>query len=162
MAGLVHAPKRSFLVNAAMGAYLRVKWAASGLTLAGATDVEFGVTEEATTASTFGQSFWPVDIAIRLPTAEGTCKMTASGAVTAGADVYADASGKVTATVGAVHIGKAIDAASNNGDVIEVLRTKSAGAMTPVILGGSTSITAAIHQGRDLVLNGTGDRKSVV
>jgi hypothetical protein len=57
--------------------------------------------------------------------AQGTIEMTASGAITLGADVYADADGKVSALpVGAGDyrkIGIAMQAASGDGSIIEVL-----------------------------------------
>lgn len=52
--------------------------------------------------------------------AEGTCKMVASAAITAGAKVYAAASGKIAAT-GTLKVGTALDTATGNNSVIEVL-----------------------------------------
>lgn len=53
----------------------------------------------------------------------GTCQMTASGVISAGAAVYPAASGKVTATVQGRQIGIALVAAAADGDWIEVLET---------------------------------------
>jgi len=50
----------------------------------------------------------------------GTHKMTASGTITAGAKVYAAASGKIAGT-GTLLIGTALDAATEDGSVIEVV-----------------------------------------
>jgi hypothetical protein len=58
---------------------------------------------------------------VRLRTAEGTVKMVASGAITAGNPAYAAAGGKIAAT-GTVVVGPALEASANDGDVIEVLR----------------------------------------
>lgn len=58
---------------------------------------------------------------------QGTAKMVASGAVTAGVKVYSAAAGKVTATFAATGFceGIAMEAATADGDVIEVLRVFS-------------------------------------
>ena len=58
-------------------------------------------------------------VEIRLDSA-GTSKMVASAAISAGAKVYAAASGKIAAS-GTKVIGTAIEAATANNDVIEVL-----------------------------------------
>jgi hypothetical protein len=97
----------------ALGQYLRVTGATS-LSLAGASTVELGTLENATFASgDLGQ--------VRLRTANGTAKMVAAGAITAGAPVFAAASGKV-ASSGTVFVGTALEAAGADNDVIEVLR----------------------------------------
>lgn len=51
---------------------------------------------------------------------QGTCKMVASGAISAGDKVYAAASGKIAAT-GSLTMGTALDTATGNNSVIEVL-----------------------------------------
>lgn len=104
---------RGFTAGGALGQYLRVTGAAS-LSLAGASTVELGTLENATFASgDLGQ--------VRLRTANGTAKMVAAGAITAGAPVYAAASGKIDAS-GTVLVGTALEAATADNDVIEVLR----------------------------------------
>jgi hypothetical protein len=56
---------------------------------------------------------------------EGTLELTAGGAISQDADVYAAADGKVTALSGSAgdykKIGKALQAASGDGSIIEVL-----------------------------------------
>jgi len=99
---------------AAIAQYLRVK-TAGALAVAGATDAELGTMEVAATAA--GPA------TVRLRTAQGTCKMVASAAITANAYVYAAASGKIAST-GSLLIGRALEAATADGDVIEVLRTE--------------------------------------
>jgi hypothetical protein len=83
------------------------------LALAGAGDVELGTVEI------------PCLVAgpatVRLRTAQGTQKFVANGAITAGDLVYAAAAGKVGAS-GTVLIGEALETASGDGAVIEVLR----------------------------------------
>lgn len=54
---------------------------------------------------------------------DGVVKVTASGAISAGALVYGDASGKVTATQKGGAIGVALTAATTDGDVIEMSPT---------------------------------------
>ena len=61
-------------------------------------------------------------VTVKLNTAPGTFEMKAGGAITAGAVVYPAASGKIgSSTVsGNVKIGIALEAATADGDVIEV------------------------------------------
>jgi len=117
MPGYVEECCRQFSASAAIGQYLRVK-TASSLALAGSTDVELGTMEVASLAA--GDV-----VSVRLRTAEGTCKMVASEAITADNPVYAAASGKVAAS-GTVLVGTAMTGASANNSVIEVLRISSA------------------------------------
>jgi hypothetical protein len=59
-------------------------------------------------------------ITVRLRTASGTAKLVANGAITSGAAVFAAALGKVSAA-GTVFVGTALETATANNDVIEVL-----------------------------------------
>lgn len=59
-----------------------------------------------------------VDLLVNKP---GTVMLTASGAISAYADVYSDADGKITSTKNSVKVGKALEAATSDGDWIEVL-----------------------------------------
>lgn len=65
------------------------------------------------------------NIAVRLLSEAGTIEMTAGGAITSGADVYAAAAGKVQALPAAAatyrKVGIAMEAATADGDIIEVL-----------------------------------------
>jgi hypothetical protein len=120
----------------ALGQYLRVTGATS-LSLAGASTVELGTLENATFASgDLGQ--------VRLRTANGTAKMVAAGAITAGAPVFAAASGKV-ASSGTVFVGTALEAAGADNDVIEVLRGPNTDllANSQVVKHLRTRVTAA-------------------
>lgn len=108
---------RPDVAAAAIAQHLRVK-TPGALALAGAADVELGTMEVACTAA--GPT------TVRLRTAKGTCKMVASAAITAGVTVYAAANGKIAAS-GTVTIGTALEAATADGDVIEVLRHADAG-----------------------------------
>lgn len=64
-------------------------------------------------------------IAVRLINDAGTFEVTAAGAISADADVYAAADGKVQALPTAAgtyrRIGKALEAATADGDIIEIL-----------------------------------------
>lgn len=108
---------RPDVAASAIAQHLRVK-TSGALALAGAADVELGTMEVACTAA--GPT------TVRLRTAKGTCKMVASAAITAGVTVYAAANGKI-ASSGTVTIGTALEAATADGDVIEVLRHADAG-----------------------------------
>jgi hypothetical protein len=113
MSQFVETNLKGFTAGGALGQYLRVTGATS-LSLADASTVELGTLENATFASgDLGQ--------VRLRTANGTAKMVAAGAITAGAPVYAAASGKIDAS-GTVFVGTALEAAGADNDVIEVLR----------------------------------------
>lgn len=125
---------RNLPASGALGQYLRVKENSSGqAALAGANDAEFGVTEKAVFTAN-------EPTPIRMRTAQGTYKMVANGAVTAGATVYGAASGKVSATAGTVVIGTAVNAAGADGDIIEVLRDPQS---VRVVAGQATTVTAS-------------------
>lgn len=114
----------------AIGQHLRVK-TTGALVVAAATDVELGTMEFPCTAAG--------PCAVRLRTAQGTRKMVASEAITRGAAVYAAAGGKVAST-GSVFVGTALEAATADGDVIEVLS------------GANTDVTASTFAGSAKVL----------
>ncbi len=95
----------------AIAQYLRVK-TPGALALAGASDPMIGTMEnpclEAGAAT------------VRLRNAQGTRKMVADGAITAGNPVYAGASGKVSAS-GTVVEGRAMETVTADGDILEVM-----------------------------------------
>jgi hypothetical protein len=112
----IDGPTRSFPNNAALGKGIRVKLSGGYLAAAGSTDVELG-TMEYRTLATDDQG------TVRLRTAPGTVLAVASGAITAGNNCYGAASGKV-ALSGTVLTGIALESATADGDLIEVLRSK--------------------------------------
>lgn len=115
----------------AIGRYLRVTLPSGDLAVAGIADNDIGTIEyEVFTSDT--------EAAVRLKTAVGTRKMVAAAAVTAGAIVYAAASGKVDDTVSAQRIGIALEAATADGDIIEVLTDYGAGTQYRVVGGTGT------------------------
>jgi hypothetical protein len=104
-------PTRPDTAAGAIAQHLRVK-TAGALVVATATDVELGTMDTPATAA--GPA------TVRLRTAQGTRKMVANGAITKNNPVYAAAGGKVAAT-GSVYVGTALEAATADNDVIEVL-----------------------------------------
>jgi hypothetical protein len=109
---------RGFIADEAIAQHLRVKLDSDGrVTVAGLTDRDIGTAETAAYAA--GDP-----ITVRLRTAAGTAKMVSIEAVTVGSLVYTEANGKVqdTAASTAFLIGTAMESASGDGSVIEVLR----------------------------------------
>ena len=108
---------KTFECDEAIAQYARVKLDNDGkITTAALTDKEIGTATEATFAA--GEV-----VAVRLRTATGTHKMIAVEALAAGATVYTETAGKVqdTAQATAFQVGTALEAATADGDVIEVL-----------------------------------------
>lgn len=119
MSQYVETPTKAFTAGAAIAKHLRVKLSSGKLAVAGvgASDepVEIGTMEDA--------SFADLDVvSVRLRNAQGTVKMVAAEAISAGVVVYGAASGKVADTSSGAQIGIALEAALADGDVIEVLR----------------------------------------
>lgn len=148
MASQVRAPRRTFRASAAIAQNLRVVVGSDGrIAAAGAADADAGVTARPAFAAND-------EIAVDLPSLEGTTLMTASGTIAAGAKVYGAAAGKVSSTsTSATPIGVALHAATN-GQLVEVLRcdlslvrnfavTAATAAGLRVILGSDGRITAA-------------------
>ena len=108
---------KTFECDEAITQYARVKLDSDGkITTCGLTDKGIGVATRATFAA--GEY-----VSVKLNSASGTFKMIASEALAAGAEVYSEASGKVqdTAQATAFVVGVALEAATADGDVIEVL-----------------------------------------
>jgi hypothetical protein len=112
MAQYVETPTKTFTAAGALGQHLRVI-TPGALALAGANDVELGTMDLPCLAA--GPT------TVRLRSAQGTQKFVANGAISAGAAVFAAAGGKISST-GTLHIGQALEAASGDNAVIEVLR----------------------------------------
>lgn len=115
----------------AIARYLRVTLSGGNLAAAGIADEDIGTIEyDVYTTDT--------EAAVRLKTATGTRKMVAAAAVTAGAVVYAAASGKVDDVASAQRIGIALGAATADGDIIEVLTDYGAGSQYRIVGGTGT------------------------
>lgn len=110
---------KTFTANGAIGGKLRVKITAASATvppqveLAGAGEQHIGVTE---VAAADGEM-----IAVRLRNADGTHEVTAAGAFAVGAVLYGAASGKVDDASSGTAIGIAVEAATADGDIVEVV-----------------------------------------
>jgi len=126
-------PNKSFEADGsvAMPQYSRVKVTAGVLALAGVTERGIGIIQEPVYANGLTQH-----VAVRLWNAPGSFKMIAAGAVTLDANVYAAASGKMDDTVTTVLIGKALETASGNNSIIEVLPIAEAPAPVSGIASG--------------------------
>lgn len=108
---------KAFEADGTFSQFARVKLDADGkVTEAGLADKEIGTAME--------EAFAAGDIvSVRLRTHSGTHKMIAIEAIAAGATVYTETDGKVqdTAQATAFQVGTALEAATADGDVIEVL-----------------------------------------
>lgn len=113
MSQYVETSTKAFTASGAVSQFNRVYVASAGVVaVAGATTPGVGTAEvDVATGET---------LAVRLWSAQGTRKMVASEAISAGAPVYAAASGKVAAS-GSLYVGRALEASTANNDVIEVL-----------------------------------------
>lgn len=108
---------KTFVCDEAIAQFARVKLDSDGrVTAAGLADKEIGTACTETFAA--GEP-----VSVKLRTAAGTHKMIAVEALAVGAVVYTEASGKVqdTAAATAYIVGTALQAASADGDIIEVL-----------------------------------------
>ena len=114
MSQYTEASVEQFTANAALGQFLRVYLGSNGkVALAGVNDFGVGTVENASTAA-------DEKIGVRLNSAVGSRKVVASGAITVGDPVFCGAAGKVSSS-GATRYGIALEAATADGDVIEVL-----------------------------------------
>jgi hypothetical protein len=114
MSQFVDGNTKAFIAGEAIAVNRRVAVDSAGkVLLAGATSVATGVA--ITPAFADGE-----EITVSLRTASGTQKMVASGAITRGAAVNGAAAGKVAGS-GSVFVGTALEAATTDNDVIEVL-----------------------------------------
>jgi hypothetical protein len=107
---------RTFTAAGTIPIYSRVVLGSGGtITVAGLAEKEVGTACEAAVSGDV--------IAVKLRTASGTHKMIAIEALAIGATVYTETAGKVqdTAQATAFQIGTALEAATADGDVIEVL-----------------------------------------
>ncbi len=116
MSQYVDSQTKAFTAAGTIKQYARVVLGSGGtITEAGLAVKEIGTAmEPAVTGET---------IAVRLRTASGTHKMVAIEALAIGATLYTETDGKVqdTAQATAFQIGTALEAATADGDIIEVL-----------------------------------------
>lgn len=114
MSQYVETPTKTFQAAAASAQFLRAYLTGGKAAIAGVGDKSIGVFDKPALAA-------DDYVAIRMNNAQGTRKMVASGAITKHAVVYGAASGKISATANANPEGIAMEAATTNGDIIEVL-----------------------------------------
>jgi hypothetical protein len=117
MSQYVDGNEKTFVADEAIAKHLRVKLDADGrVTIAGLAEKEIGTT--VTPAFAAGD-----EVTVRLRTAAGTHKMTAIEGLAIGATVYTETGGKVqdTAQATSFQVGTALEAATADGDIIEVL-----------------------------------------
>jgi len=112
MSQFVESPTRADTAAGAVGQFLRVK-NPGAIATAGALEQSVGTMDRTCVAAG--------PCTIRLKTAEGTRKMVAAAAISAGAYVYGAASGKVSSVANPNIEGIALEAATADNDVIEVL-----------------------------------------
>ena len=138
MSGYIDGNTRTFECDEALAIFRCVKMDADGkVTYADATDAYHGTSENATFAA--GEY-----VNVRLRTASGTRKMTAAGAITAGSAVFNAADGKVDDS-GDTPIGYALEAASGDGAIIEVLTLDLPDNWVPTATAQSLSGAGAIN-----------------
>jgi hypothetical protein len=131
MSQYVETPTKAFTTGGAIAQHLRVAFSGTTIAAAGVGDIEVGTMVDAALAA--GPA------TVRLRSAQGTAKMVAAGAIAAGAAVYSAAAGKVNDVASMYRVGIALDAATADGDVIEVLRDTA----------GPTVATAEAHTADD-------------
>lgn len=114
MSQYVEAAVRQFTANAAISQFIRVAVLSTGkVAAAEAGQMGVGTMEDPSTAA-------DQVVGVRLNTATGTRKCVANGAISLGALAYCAASGKVGSS-GTVAYGVALEASTNDGDIIEVM-----------------------------------------
>jgi hypothetical protein len=114
MSKQVNGPEITLIAGEDLVAFRRVKISGSTVVYAGAGETGCGTVQAVVDYSEDAHACIRLDV-------EGTSKMMASGVISAGAAVYAAASGKISATVNGEQIGTALEASGANGDIIEVL-----------------------------------------
>ena len=135
MSQFVESNVKTMTAGAAIDQFLRVYITSGKLAAANATTKAIGTLVDETFAD--GDL-----VGVRLRTAAGTHKMVASEAITAGAFVYAAASGKIAAD-GSIVEGIALEAASADGDVIEVMTVDAGGASGGIIAAAQQALSGA-------------------
>ncbi len=115
MSQYVDTNTKAFTAAGTIAQYSRVLLGSGGtITAAVLADQEIGIAMERAVSGDV--------IPVKLRSATGTHKAIAAAAITCGAAVYSAAAGKVSVSAtGAYQLGKALEAATANNDVIEIL-----------------------------------------
>jgi len=104
---------KTFLSGEALARFRFVKFDAAGTVMyAAAADLGIGVTQQAVAITT--------GVAVRLVNTGGSLKVTAAAAFSAGDYLYHAADGKVSSTPAGPRIGVALEAATADGDLVEM------------------------------------------
>jgi len=158
MSQFVETACKTFTAGAARDQYLRVKRSGTDLATAGVNDASLGTQERESFATTD-------EVSVRLRTAQGSRKMMAAGAFSAGAKLYAAAAGKVD-DVGYILEGIALEAATADGDIVEVMPVDSLGLsiqdVKAVVAAGSAQADAGALTGVVNVVSAADGTKGVV
>jgi hypothetical protein len=107
---------KAFIANANLEAYRRVKLSAGS-----GSKIEYAMAGEACIGITALKANQNEMVSVDLLSSGRTFKVTAAGAITEGADFYGADNGRVSATVSGTPIGKALEAATSNLEIIEGL-----------------------------------------
>lgn len=134
MSQFFEAPVVPETASGALGQFLRVK-TPGAVALAGALDQSIGTMDRPCTAAG--------PCSVRLKTAQGTQKMIAGAAISAGAYVYGAASGKISSVANGNIEGVAREAAAADGDIIEVQPINQANGNIVTLASASGAITIA-------------------
>ncbi len=124
----------------AVAKYLRVK-TPGAVAVAGALDASIGTMDRDCTAAG--------PCSVRMRTAQGSQKMVANTAITAGNFVYGAAGGKVSAVANGNIAGVAMEAATADGDVIEVMHINVP--ITNIVTAYSASGALALTPGTAMI-----------
>ncbi|HEY2411919.1 MAG TPA: capsid cement protein, partial [Pirellulaceae bacterium] len=147
MTALISRETKTFTNSGAIGPYIRVTLSAGVLAIAGATDPGIGVMETRALAADLTGT-------VRLRRKGDTIRMTAGGAIAQYAKVYPAASGKIDDVASGAALGIALEAASGDGSVIEVLSMDDA---IRCVGGQATTVAAS-----DTIVTGLGTLISAV
>lgn len=116
MSQYVDTNTKAFTASAAIAQFARVKLASDGtISTAVLADIEIGI---AMTPALAANDV----VTVKLRSATGTHKAIAAAAIAAGAGVFSAAAGKVSVSAtGAYRLGTALEAATANNDIIEIM-----------------------------------------
>lgn len=115
MSQYVDSNTKAFVAAGTIAQYSRVVLGSGGtITAAVLADREIGIAMDRAVSGD--------PVSVKLRSGAGTCKAIAAAAITRGASVFSAAAGKVSVSAtGAFNLGIALEAATADGDIIEIL-----------------------------------------
>ncbi len=125
----------------AIAKHARVRLSSGYLVAAGVNEDDLGTLNDAVFADSVVRH-----VTVRSKHCPGTTKMIAASAIAQYADVYTAASGKMNDVQSTRKIGVALEAASGDGSIIEVLRNDRTGEPGPGLVIHTTSVTLTRDQ----------------